>query len=212
MSSYIHICATSVSITNYKNPGNRRRPETSAQRSRPVARATDLPSESSPFVLDIVLVEARTERQDLGTSTGAADIKHTLTVAFLPIASSSDGPKRRNRCPRFTGDGEPRLWLVFPNGEGNVERHANIHTRGLARAQFAAGISTDAAHPKYGLHSLRHAAASLFIEQNFSPKRVQQLMGHSTIQMTFDVYGHLFPSADDDQVAFGQLQARLLVA
>jgi hypothetical protein len=37
-------------------------------------------------------------------------------------------------------------------------------------------------------------------------------MGHSTIQMTFDVYGHLFPSADDDQVAFGQLQARLLVA
>jgi integrase len=31
-----------------------------------------------------------------------------------------------------------------------------------------------------GLHSLRHAAASLFIEQSFSPKRVQALMGHST--------------------------------
>jgi integrase len=59
---------------------------------------------------------------------------------------------------------------------------------------------------------LRHAAASLLIEQGFSPKRVQSLMGHSTITMTFDVYGHLFPSADDDQVAFGQLQARLLVA
>jgi hypothetical protein len=27
-------------------------------------------------------------------------------------------------------------------------------------------------HPKYGLHALRHAAASLFIEQGFSPKRV----------------------------------------
>jgi integrase len=36
-------------------------------------------------------------------------------------------------------------------------------------------------------------------------------MGHSTIQMTFDVYGHLFPSATDDQVAMGQLQTRLLV-
>ena len=73
-------------------------------------------------------------------------------------------------------------------------------------------LTTDPAHPRYGLHSLRHAAASLFIEQGFSPKRVQALMGHSTIQMTFDVYGHLFPSADDDQVAMGQLQARLLVA
>jgi len=30
--------------------------------------------------------------------------------------------------------------------------------------------------------------------------------------MTFDTYGHLFPSADDDQVAFSQLQARLLDA
>jgi hypothetical protein len=40
--------------------------------------------------------------------------------------------------------------------------------------------------PRYGLHSLRHAAASLFIEQGFSPKRVQALMGHSTIQMTFE--------------------------
>ena len=40
--------------------------------------------------------------------------------------------------------------------------------------------------PKYGMHSFRHAAASLFIEEGFSPKRVQDLMGHSTIQMTFD--------------------------
>ena len=118
----------------------------------------------------------------------------------------------RLECPRFAGEDEPRLWLVFPNGEGNVERHANLHTRGLARAEFAAGLTTDPARPKYGLHSLRHAAASLFIEQGFSPKRVQALMGHSTIQMTFDTYGHLFPSPTDDQVAFGQLQARLLVA
>jgi len=39
---------------------------------------------------------------------------------------------------------------------------------------------------------------------------VQALMGHSTIQMTFDTYGHLFPSEKDDQVAMRQLQARLV--
>jgi len=58
-------------------------------------------------------------------------------------------------------------------------------------------------------HSLRHTAASLFIEQGFSPKRVQALMGHS-IGTTFDTYGHLFPSAEDDQAAMSQLQARLI--
>jgi integrase len=99
-----------------------------------------------------------------------------------------------------------------PNAAGQVKHHVNIHTRGFGPVQFAAAISTDPKHPKYGRHSLRHAAASLFIEQGFSPKRVQALLGHSTIQMTFDVYGHLFPSADGDQVAMGQLQARLLVA
>jgi K+-transporting ATPase A subunit len=36
-----------------------------------------------------------------------------------------------------------------------------------------------------------------------SPKRVQALMGHSTIQMTFDIYGHLFPSKDSDAAAMG---------
>jgi integrase len=132
-------------------------------------------------------------------------------------------------CPRFAEGGEARPWLVFPNGKGNVESLPNMHRRGLGPVQLAAGITSLVAiraknpkltdkqvqaqaknHPKYGLHSLRHAAASLFIEQGFSPKRVQALMGHSNIQVTFDTYGHLFPSAADDQVAMRQLQARLV--
>ena len=75
---------------------------------------------------------------------------------------------------------------------------------------MSAGITADARAPKYGLHSLRHTAASLFIEQGFSPKRVQALMGHSSIGMTFDTYGHLWPSAEDDQVAMAQVQPRLI--
>ena len=35
-------------------------------------------------------------------------------------------------------------------------------------------------------------------------------MGHSDIRMTFDTYGHLFPSPEDDQTAMAQVQARLL--
>jgi integrase len=107
-------------------------------------------------------------------------------------------------CPR----GE--LGLVFPTGKGTVDSLPNMHRRGLGALQVGAGITNDTRHPKYGLHALRHAAASLFIEQGFSPKRVQALMGHSTIQVTFDTYGHLFPSQAEDQVAMRQLQLRLV--
>lgn len=100
--------------------------------------------------------------------------------------------------------------LVFPNGEGNVESLPNIHRRGLGPLEVAAAIGTDKLHPKYGLHALRHAAASLFISEGLSPKRVQSMMGHSTIQVTFDTYGHLFPSHAEDQMAMRRLQARLL--
>ena len=110
----------------------------------------------------------------------------------------------RLACPKSDLD------LVFPNRKGAVEGLPNIHRRGLGPLQVAIGIATDAMHPKYGLHSLRHAAASLFIEQGFTPKRVQALMGHSTIGVTFDTYGHLFPSKDDDAAAMQQLQARLV--
>ena len=56
--------------------------------------------------------------------------------------------------------------------------------------------------PQVTFHALRHFFASWAIEQRFSPKRVQSLLGHSSIQMTFDVYGHLFPSLEDDHAKF----------
>ncbi|WP_404404923.1 tyrosine-type recombinase/integrase [Pelagibacterium halotolerans] len=111
-------------------------------------------------------------------------------------------------CPK----GE--LGLVFPNGEGNVEWHANIIKRGFHPALIAAGVSvpTDKLDdegqpipaPKYsGLHALRHWYASWCINRKadggleLPPKSVQQRMGHSSIQVTFDTYGHLFPATDE---------------
>ncbi len=36
---------------------------------------------------------------------------------------------------------------------------------------------------------MRHVAASLWIEQDLPPKKVQELLGHSTLQLTMDLYG-----------------------
>jgi integrase len=102
----------------------------------------------------------------------------------------------RLACPKGAGG------IVFPNGNGNVENHANIANRGFYTLQRTAGMVDSEGRPKYGLHALRHFFASWAIERGFSAKRVQALLGHSSIQMTFDVYGHLFPSLEDDHAKF----------
>jgi integrase len=50
----------------------------------------------------------------------------------------------------------------------------------------------------------------LFIEQGWNAKKVQTVMGHSSIQVTFDVYGHLWQDTKSDLEAMAQLEARLL--
>jgi integrase len=64
--------------------------------------------------------------------------------------------------------------------------------------------------PRYTFHCLRHTAASLFIEQGWTPKKLMTVMGHSSIQMTFDLYGHLWKTLEDDAKAVAQIEARLL--
>ncbi|MGB6416382.1 MAG: tyrosine-type recombinase/integrase, partial [Pseudolabrys sp.] len=68
----------------------------------------------------------------------------------------------------------------------------------------AAGVVDDKGEAKYtGLHSLRHFYASWLINRKkdngleLPPKTVQARMGHSSIVVTMDTYGHLFPSSDD---------------
>lgn len=119
----------------------------------------------------------------------------------------------RLACPK----GE--LDLVFPTGAGNVESLKNIATRGLHPTMIRAGVAIDTGErdkkgnailaAKYtGMHALRHFYASWLINRKedgglgLPPKVVQERMGHSTITMTMDVYGHLFPRGNDaDELA-----------
>jgi integrase len=139
------------------------------------------------------------QRADLWGTIG--DPKSAAGDRVIPMAPPVVNTLREWRlaCPKG------KLGLVFPNGRGNVESHANIAARGFEPLQ-----RTCFGEAKYGLHSLRHFFASWAIEQGFSPKRLQALLGHSSIQMTFDTYGHLFPSLEDDHAKFaaGALQIR----
>ncbi|HUG62609.1 MAG TPA: tyrosine-type recombinase/integrase, partial [Methylomirabilota bacterium] len=80
--------------------------------------------------------------------------------------------------------------LVFPNRKGNYEGHDNLMKRGFLPACRRAGVRG------VTWHSLRHFAISCWIEAGLQPKAVQVFAGHSSLQVTMDRYGHLFPSED----------------
>ena len=102
--------------------------------------------------------------------------------------------------------------LTFPNGAGNVENQSNILERFWAPLQISCGLTRGNA-PRYRFHSLRHAAASLFIAfLGWQPKRVQTVLGHSSITMTFDRYGHLFEDPKSDREAMQKLEAAIVAA
>jgi integrase len=58
-----------------------------------------------------------------------------------------------------------------------------------------------------GLHELRHGFASLMIAAGVNAKALSTYMGHSSISITLDRYGHLFPGAEAE--AAGLLDAYL---
>ena len=46
-------------------------------------------------------------------------------------------------------------------------------------------------------HDLRHTCAALLIAQGAHAKEIAERLGHSTVRLTLDRYGHLLPSLDE---------------
>lgn len=130
---------------------------------------------------------------------------------------AGSGRRRTNATPPPVQTSH-RLDLVFPSRRGAILSTASIHKECWRPLQLLNGMvkpnsvseNFPDGEPLYTFHSLRHAAASLFIEQGWSPKKVQKVMGHSSITVTYDTYGHLWPSDADDRASMAEIEDRLL--
>jgi integrase len=116
----------------------------------------------------------------------------------------------RLACPK----GE--LNLVFPNTLGKCWDHADAVSRNVWPVMVKAGVVDGRGEAKYtGLHALRHFYASWCINRRAEGglelplKSVQARLGHASINMTADVYGHLFPRIDDGK-ELGEAEKLLL--
>lgn len=93
------------------------------------------------------------------------------------------------------------LGLVFPSPRGTIVRMSTCHVRWAV-------LLKRCALPHYNFHMLRHTAASLFIKHlKWTPKRLQTVMGHASITMTYDRYGHLLEDVTADREDMAKIEA-----
>jgi len=117
--------------------------------------------------------------------------------------------------------------LVFGTKTGGANSYQNLYYRWWVPLMKKAGLATpvlnrktgepviekktgkEKADPAFTPHQLRHAFASLSIEQGVSPKQLQVMMGHSSIKMTMDTYGHLWKDDAADQALAVAIERQL---
>jgi integrase len=123
--------------------------------------------------------------------------KSTSGERTVPIGSMVANTLRlwKAACP--PGD------LVFGTRNGQPDGLSNIVNRIWMPLQIKAGVVDADGKAKYsGFHSLRHFYASWCINRRrdggleLPAKTVQTRLGHASIVLTLDRYGHLFPSDD----------------
>ncbi len=79
--------------------------------------------------------------------------------------------------------------LVFTASNGAAMRNSNF-TKNVWQPAIAEAELPE----RLRIHDLRHTAAALLISQGAHPEAIKRHLGHSSIVVTMDVYGHLFPS------------------
>jgi integrase len=152
-----------------------------------------------PFDKNELRVEQRVDRW--GTPGKPKSHAGTRAIPLGPDVVQALRKWRLKLGERYAPEG-----LVFGNRAGKPEDYTNIIERVFKPLQVAAGVTTKSGKAKYpGLHTLRHFYASWCINREADGglelplKVVQARLGHSTITMTADIYGHLFPRNDDGQ-------------
>jgi hypothetical protein len=80
--------------------------------------------------------------------------------------------------------------LAFPSPESAILDPDNLYHRYFQPVLTKAGLR------KIRLHDLRHTFGSLLLQNGATIVYVKEQMGHSSIQVTVDIYGHLTPGAN----------------
>jgi integrase len=91
--------------------------------------------------------------------------------------------------------GRPAEEFIFRNGDGGPLRQPSFHEDRWRRAVTLAQSHGLAKRPRF--HDLRHTHVAWLVAANTPLPKIQQRLGHESIQTTIDVYGGLLRDTDD---------------
>jgi integrase len=125
--------------------------------------------------------------------------KSKAAVRDIDVSDELQQELRKHRvvCPNSNAD------LVFCTSS-----RAPLEPRTLMRWHFQPALERSSLR-KIRFHDLRHTSASLLIPEKENPKYIQRQLGHASIKMTYDTYGHLMEEANPE--AASRLAAAVLM-
>ncbi len=123
--------------------------------------------------------------------------RRTLEIPAVTIAALREHHEQQRQQRLLAGSGWKEQRFVFTTRTGSPVDTSNV----LHRFQK---ILKEAGLPKVRFYDLRHTHASLLIAEGIHPKNIAERLGHASIKLTMDLYGHLFEGSDRESA--GRMQ------
>lgn len=132
------------------------------------------------FVQRVVVVTGAIRPPKTATSRRTVDVPPSVVTAWT----------------QARGTASPTGWVLPSASDPSTPMHPDVLQQTVTPAFLAAGLPPS-------LHACRHTYASLLIDQGETLKYVSAQLGHASIQITSDRYGHLF--AESRRAAMARL-------
>jgi integrase len=81
--------------------------------------------------------------------------------------------------------------LIFATKTGTIINPSNLRNRSFKPLLKSAGLRP------IRFHDLRHTCATLLLSKDVNPKVVSEMLGHSSVSLTLDIYSHLLPDMQE---------------
>lgn len=135
-------------------------------------------------------------------ASGTIEVRESWDPKAGPIAPKTRTSRRTVPMPatlrelildhRLRGEEPEAEALVFGVGTGQPFEAATLYRRADAAWEGAE------LGERLRLHQARHTYASFMIAAGVNAKALASYMGHSSIKVTFDLYGHLMPGSESE--------------
>lgn len=118
-----------------------------------------------------------------------AGSRRTLSIPTIAVTALEKHRADQRTLKKFVGDKWVEMNFVFTSDVGTPLDISNV-LHHFQRICAVAGL------PKLRFYDLRHTHASLLIAKGKHPKVIASRLGHASIKLTMDTYGHLFDNGD----------------